>query len=248
MIIIKLEFQEEFEKTFGPLHIHCFRSPEKECKVLQLVEGDSRFMQGNKFIDYSGNTVRILEFIHGKTLYDSIMEMDIDHEYYYYNNLAPILSKIIGCLEAIQMLHDHGLCHGDIRNDHIMIDHENNEFRWIDFDLCQNSTDFDVLSSGRVLQFVVGMGLNTFHEIRNSGRFAADTLARLQPSDASAFYAYRLMNLRKIYPYIGERLNNVLMHFSKGSSKYYRTIYQVTEDLRGAIAEVPYKQSDQGMW
>ncbi len=232
MVIIKLEFHEEFVTRIGQFSIPCFRSPKKESEVLRLVRGDLRFMQGETFFDSAGNNVRVLEFIQGKTLYHEILEMEIDHEQYYYTRLAPILKKVVSCCEAIQMLNDHNLCHGDIRNDHILIDEESGEFRWIDFDLCQNFAAFDVWSLGRILQFVTGKGLTTFHRIRTCGRFPAAVVSNLQPSDANIFFSYRLMNLKKIYPYIDEKLNNILMRFSVGTRKYYMTVSELVQDLR----------------
>ena len=247
MVIIKLEFHEEFVKELRPLRIHCFRSPEKEGEVLRLIAGDQRFMQGEALIDDSGNIVRVIEFIRGKTLFDKINEIEIDHELYYHTRLAPMLYKIVGCCEAIQTLHDYDLCHGDIRNDHILIDGETGEFRWIDFDLCQNFTGFDVVSLGKVLQFVIGMGLNTFHEIGTSDRFSTGIVSSLRPEDASAFSTYRLMNLKKIYPYIDERLNSILMRFSVGADCCYGTVIELMNELREAIPGVPSNCADQAV-
>jgi len=252
-VIIKLEFYEEFVAHFGSYRIPCYRSPEKESEVLRLVAGDSRFMQGQTLIDDSGNNVRVLKFIYGKTLFDQIREMEIGHEEYYHTHLAPILKKLVGCLEAIQILHDDDLSHGDIRNDHIIIEEGTREFRWIDFDLCQDVmfdpyktfTAFDVWSFGNVLQFVIGMGLTTFRDILDIGRFSTDIITSLNTTDAGAFHHYRLMNLKKIYPYISERLNTILMRFSMSAEDYYWTVTDLRRDLCEAIPEIPASCSDQ---
>jgi hypothetical protein len=243
MVIIKFEFHEEHVANVGPFRITCSHSPRKEGEVLRLVRGDSRFMQGETLFDDSGNNVRVIEFISGRTLYHEITEMEINHELYYHTRLAPILKKVVGCCEAIQMLNDYDLCHGDIRNDHIIIDDETGEFRWIDFDVYQNFAGFDVFSLSKVLQFVIGMGLTTFHEIRTCGRFPSDMVSSLQPTDASIFYSYRLMNLKKIYPYISDRLNTILMRFSAGAKEYYATVFELVQDLYEAIPEVPANSS-----
>jgi hypothetical protein len=251
-VIIKLEFYEEFVAHFGSFRIPCYRSPEKESEVLRLVAGDSRFMQGQTLIDNYGNNVRVLEFIRGKTLFDQILEMEIDHEEYYHTLLAPLLQKLVGCLEAIQTLHDNDLSHGDIRNDHIIIEEETSDFRWIDFDRCEDVmfdpyrtfTAFDVWSFGNVLQFVIGRGLTTFSDIRNSARFSTEIITSLKTTDAGAFYHHRLMNLKKIYPYISERLNTILMRFSMSTEDYYWTLTDLKRDLCEAIPEVPSSYSD----
>jgi len=252
MVIIKLEFYEESEAQFGSFRIPCYRSPKKEGEVLQLVRGDTRFMQGQTLVDDSGNNVRVIEFIHGKSLFEKILAMEIGHEQFYYTCLASLLKKLVSCFEAIQMLHDNDFYHGDIRNDHIIIEEVTGEFRWIDFDLCQDVmfdpyssfTAFDVWSFGNVLQFSVGMGLSTFHDIRTSGRFQPDIISNLQPMDAGAFHHHRLMNLKKIYPYISERLNALLMRFSMGADDYYWTVPELMDDLCAAISDVPEGSTD----
>ena len=145
------------------------------------------------------------------------------------------------------MLHDNDLYHGDIRNDHILIEEETGEWRWIDFDLCQDVMfdpymsfkAFDVWSLGNVLQFAVGMGFSTFHSIRRRERFPAGVISALQPADASAFHSHRLMNLKKIYPYISGRLNSVLMHFAMGTEDYYWLMTELMTDLCEAVEDIP---------
>jgi hypothetical protein len=48
----------------------------------------------------------------------------------------------------------------------------------------------------------------------------------------------RVANLKKIYPYIPESLNRVLMHFSAGSQVYYETTEELLEDLGEAREEL----------
>lgn len=237
--IIKLEFLESFTVNVGPLRIRCYRSPDKEGEVLDFVRGDDRYMQGETLQDESGNKVRVIEFIKGDTLYDRINKMEIGHEEYYYSYMTPILRLLIPACEAIQSLHEQELCHGDIRNDHLLIDKDKGILRWIDFDLCQNFHDFDVWSMGNVLQFVVGKSLTTFHEIRTSGRFSQATYDSLVSEDASAFYSYRLMNLKKIYPYVDDRLNAILMHFANDSPSYYESMFHLINDLSEVVEGLP---------
>lgn len=239
MVIIKLEFNEEFTSNLGTVQVPCFRSPKKEADVIALVKGDSRFMQGETLLDEAGNYVRVIDYIHGATLYGKLYDMTIDHEEYYYTELSSILKKIAGSFEAIEMLHEHNLYHGDIRNDHILIDEETGEYRWIDFDLCQNFEAFDVWRLGNVLQFIVGKGLNPLDQIRRYGEFPADVIASLQPADCGAYYTYRLMNLKKIYPYISEGLNDILMRFSAGSEKRIRILSELVGDLYEIIPTLP---------
>ncbi len=121
-----------------------------------------------------------------------------------------------------------GLCHGDIRNDHIFIDNETGRFRWIDFDLTQTFPDFDVWSVGNILHYIVGKGFIKFRDVVTE---QPDLNGRLTDDDASAFFPYRIMNLRKVYSYLPERLNRVLLNFSVGASANYDRVDQVLDDL-----------------
>jgi hypothetical protein len=38
-------------------------------------------------------------------------------------------------------------------------------------------------------------------------------------------------NIQKIYPYIPDALNYILLHFSNGANLYYENIRQLLEDL-----------------
>ena len=43
-------------------------------------------------------------------------------------------------------------------------------------------------------------------------------------------------NLKKIYPYIPQHLNRILLHFSEGAHCFYETTDQLLEDLEGYCA------------
>ena len=44
-------------------------------------------------------------------------------------------------------------------------------------------------------------------------------------------YKSRFMNLKKLFPYIPDSLNNILLHFTKGVEIFYEHIDEVLEDL-----------------
>jgi len=135
-----------------------------------------------------------------------------------------------GSFEAIQFLKDSGLCHGDIRNDHIIIERKSKRFVWIDFDLW---------SLGNILNFVVGKGIRTFHEVYSSGLFSQQVRDNISEADASAFWQYRVMNLKKLYPYIPDALNDILLHFTVSTDSYYTGIGEVIRDLMDALTHLP---------
>jgi serine/threonine protein kinase len=229
--ILKMVFLEEFEVRIGVFKIRCYRSPEKEAKVLEMVRNDTRFMQGYTVRDERGNHVRILDFIRGQTIFNHIHGIDKLHEQYFHEDLPSILHKLVNCMEAIQFLHERDTCHGDIRNDHIIIDAGTGEYRWIDFDLNQNVSDFDIWSLGNILNYSIGKGINSFQIVMKSKKFSDKTKQSLEPGDASAFYEYRVMNLRKLFPYIPESLNNILMHFTIRPRGTYSAVRELTRDF-----------------
>ena len=236
--IMKTVFNEEFIVRIGNLRIRCYRSPQKESEVLELTRGDMRFMQGRTVFDSANNQIRLLDFIPGSTLFDHVLAWREDHETYVFGQMQNILHRLIESIEAIDMLHEHGLCHGDIRNDHLIIDRRNDRIRWIDFDLKQDFSDFDVWSIGNVLSYVVGQGIRSFHQVLHSDKFADSVKNSLTPEDASVFFNYRIMNLRKLFPYIPRSINDILMHFSVGTTAYYENLAEVAEDLGNALDDI----------
>lgn len=231
-MILKTVFHEEFNVHIGVFRVRCYRSPQKEAHVLDVVRGDRRFMQGYTELDEAGNHVRIIDFIKGPSIFQRIHNSRKSHEAYYHEDLPDILHHLTDCLEAIKYLHDHGTCHGDIRNDHVIIDSETGRYRWIDFDLNQHVSDFDIWSMGNILNYVVGQGINSFHVVLRSDTFSDAVKRSLHPEDGSAFYEYRIINLKKLFPYLSPRLNDILMHFAIKPRGNYRTMDELLGDYR----------------
>ena len=226
--ILKLVFQEAFKVQIGVFQVTCRRSEEKEARVIELVRGDQRFMQGRTVRDSCGNLVRVIDFIEGVDLLNHVCSMEIPHEQYFREYFPSILSRAIKAFMAIQFLKENGSSHGDIRNDHILIERGTGCFRWIDFDLTEDFSDFDLWSLGNILHCVIGKGFVTFRDVIQrhsefSGRFSGD--------DASVFFPHRIMNLGKVYPYLPKKLNQVLLRFSAGTQSPFDSISQLVEDL-----------------
>jgi serine/threonine protein kinase len=236
--ILKFAFYEEFIANIGPLRIRCYRDPEKESNVLNFVQGDLRFMQGVTIKDRGGNLVKIIDFIKGKSIYAYIFDCQLSHEEYYYKQVPWLLKNIAKCFEAIKLLHDNNLCHGDIRNDHIYIESKTNLFRWIDFDLTQSYSDFDIWSCGNVLSYIIAKGIRSFYELKTSNKFVQSIKDSVKPDDASAFYNYRIMNLKKLYPYISKEVNDILLHFTVNTDTFYENMDSIIEDLYTAVSKL----------
>ena len=228
--ILKTVFHEEFNVHIGIFKIHCFRSPDKEAHVLDLVRGDMRFMQGFTVRDDKDNNVRVLDYIKGPSIFNRIYEINKSHERYFHEDLPDILRMLAGCIEAIMFLHQNGTCHGDIRNDHIIIETGTGRFRWIDFDLDQHVSDYDMWSLGNIINYSIGKGITSFDRVLKGKEFAPEIKNSLRPEDASAFYEYRIMNLQKVYPYLPRKLNDILAHFSVRPKEYYTDVRRLLED------------------
>lgn len=229
-LILKTVFHEDFNVHIGVFKIRCYRSPEKESQVLDLVRGDSRFMQGYTERDDADNNVRLIDYIRGPSIFQHIHNNTRTHEEYFRKDLPEILHRLTGCMEAIAFLHDNDLCHGDIRNDHIIIDSDSGEYRWIDFDLNQHVIDFDVWSMGNIINYVVGQGINSFHVVMKDEAVPARVRNDLKREDGSAFYEYRIINLKKLFPYIPQRLNDILMHFAIKPIGHYANMVELLID------------------
>lgn len=228
--ILKTVFHEDFNVHIGVFRIHCYRSPDKESQVLEMTRGDRRFMQGYTSYDDHGNSVRVLDYIRGKNLMEYIYRIEKDHEHYFHEDLPGILRKLTDSIEAVALLHERGTCHGDIRNDHVLVETGTGQLRWIDFDLNQHVSDFDVWSIGNVISYAVAQGIKSFQAVIKGHDFSDEVKQSLLPEDGSAFYEYRVMNLKKLFPYIPERLSKILMHFTIRPTGFYSSMTELLED------------------
>ncbi len=237
--ILKLVFHEEFETRVGGIVVKCFRSPRKEARILDLVAGHKNFMHGSWVLDAAGNNVRILEFIRGPRYDQIVTEMGEDHLDYFYNHFPNVLDTFMEMIMAIKFLHDHGEKHGDIRRDHILWDRELHVNRWIDFDYNymhgESMFSFDMQGLGNILIFLVGRGDVLVRDLYHDQREIFDAL---WGEDLNISYKNRVANLKKIFPYIPESLNRVLLHFSYGAQIFYETTEQMLDDLARARADV----------
>ena len=228
--IIKTEFEEEFYAHISIFKIRCYRSPEKEGEVLKAMRGDMRFMQGEYYYDERGNNVRVIDYIKGRNFFHEIPNIAKGHREYFAEDLPGVLWKLREAFEAIKDLHDLGICHGDIRNDHIIIDGSSGDYRWIDFDLKQDVQDFDMWSMGNILSYAVAKGILTFKALMQNGEIGDEVKRSLTADDGSAFYNYRVMNLGKVYDYIPESLSRMLRHFTMKPEAFYRDVREFYED------------------
>jgi len=232
--LLKLVFHENFYLEYGHVKIKCYRSPRKEARMLDLVRGDTRFMQGRSARDEAGNRIRIIDFIQGKRIDHVVANNPADHETYFHEHYPDILNKFIESCKALAFLHDQGELHGDINLDHLMIEYDTGAYRWIDFDYAYeaqaNPFALDVFGLGRILACITGKWLYTFPILRELN--INIEASSLDHGDFSCIYKNEIMNLKKIFPYIPTKLNNVLLHFSNSAETSYEMVWELVEDLQ----------------
>lgn len=240
--IIKLVFHESFMMHLGLQQIQCFRSPGKEARILEKTHKDPDFMQGYNVLDGKGNVVRIIDRINGARFYDFILDLSMDHRTYFYTLFPDVFRNVVSCAEAIDRLHRMEELHGDIRNDHIIIDRETGKYTWIDFDYTyewyENPFGVDLFGLGNVLLLAVGKGFYNLPDFNACGPQGIEMTSCLTGADLSLFFKHRVINLQKLFPYIPDSLMHVLMHFSQGAEVFYETAREFLEDLRACEAEI----------
>jgi hypothetical protein len=233
--VLKWVFKEFFHARIGSLEFECVRSPQKEARILELVRGRDDFMQGTTVRDSSGGPLRVLDFIRGRTMSQITLAYGGSHEEYFAVHFPDVFDEFLGVVEAIRFLHESGEKHGDIRRDHLIKDERTGRYRWIDYDFNYRHGEsrfaYDLYGLGNILLFLTGRG-----DVTTQRLLANDpaTLARLTEDDVNIVFHNRVANLRKVYPYVPETLNRVLMHFSAGAPVYYETTGEFLDDLNDA--------------
>jgi len=233
--IMKLAFFETYSIRIGSFRVTCYRSPEKEARVIEYVRGNNRFMQGWATLDEGGNLVRILDIIKGHRLDRHIAEIEATHPDYFTEHLPGILRNFLVAVEGICFLHEQGLKHGDIRRDHLFVDRADGHYQWIDFDydfyLPERPFALDLHGLGNVLLYLVGRQNYRLYDIEQNEQWGERVLATITPGDLSLIGGDRLFNLQKLFSYIPDSLNNILLHFSAGTSVMYDSAREFHDDL-----------------
>jgi len=244
--LIKLAFFESFDASLGGVKIKCFRDPDKEGKILTLVRGHPDFMQGEVFFDEQGNNIRVLDIVRGNSFMAYIGSLSMPYEKYFKNVLPDVLSHLVSAFEAIRFLHVNGYKHGDIRNDHIIVDRVTGKYVWIDFDYdfqaTENPFSLDIFGLGNILSYAVGKGFHNYYMIKTDRLKYGDLVDRVEVEDFALLDPRRFINLAKLYPMIPEVLNNILMFFATGAAIYYETVDEIIEDLKWFLDNFPHYQ------
>ncbi len=240
--ILKLVFHEKFTMALGELQVTCYRRPEKEGQVLDLVHGNLMFMQGYSVLDEAGNLVRILDIIQGTRLDTAIGRIVSNQDDYLATHVEDILRRFLRSMEAIILLHDQGFKHGDIRRDHIFIDQEDGHYRWIDFDydfyLPERPYALDLIGLGNILLFILGRKNFRPVDVLHNPEMGERVFKTLHMNDLSLLSQDRIFNLRKLYPCLPKCFNDILLHFSSGTTVMYDTVTEFYDELSAGIKQV----------
>jgi hypothetical protein len=233
--IVKLVFHEQYELSLGDLKVTCYRNPEKEARVLELVQDHPHSMHGYSVEDEAGNLVRILDIISGKRLDKYVYGKSEDHREYFEKDFPEILGRYLKSVETISFFHRHGFKHGDIRRDHILVDYDSGLFRWIDYDydffLPERPFALDLFGLGNILLFLAGRQTFRNHDVRDHPEMGEKVLATISEKDLSLLSRDRIYNLQKLFPYIPDALNNILLHFTVGTPLFYDSVDEFYGDL-----------------
>lgn len=240
--ILKLVFHENFTITLGSFQVTCYRTPEKEAKVLELVRDNPLFMQGYSVLDEVGNLVRILDVIQGTRMDTTISRLACDDATYMADHLPAILHQYLRLLEGVMLLHRHGFKHGDIRRDHIIIDSRDGNYRWIDFDydfyLPERPYALDLIGLGNVLLFILGRRNYRPIDVLEDPDLGEKVLESLHVDDLALLSRDRIFNLRKLKPALPKCFNDILLHFSVATPVLYDEVEELYDDLSRCITEV----------
>lgn len=233
--ILKLSYFESFETSIGGVKINRFRNPKKEGDILALVGSHPYFMHGKAYRDIKDNNIRVLDIVHGINFYNYIASLEMDYNTYFKTLLPEIIQRLINAFEAIRFLHVNGFNHGDIRNDHIIIERETGNYVWIDFDYdyqtSENPFGLDLFGIGNILIYAVGMGFHNLYNIKNDKKTYKNIINDLDPGDFAILDQSRFINLRRLYPIIPLVLNDILTHFSRRANIYYELVEELIDDL-----------------
>jgi hypothetical protein len=236
--IIKLTHFESFETSLGGIRIKRFRNPDKEGEVLTLAKNHPYFMHGTVHRDSKGNNIRVLDIVYGTNFFIYVGLLEMDYETYFRTELPKILKNIVRAFEAIRFLHINGQKHGDIRNDHIIVEKDTGNYVWIDFDYDYQSSEnpfaIDLFGLGNILIYAIGKGFHLHYAINDRSVYG-DLIDRVETEDFSLLDKGRFLNLKKLYPAIPSTLNDVLMHFSRGANVYYEFVEEMIEDLNRCL-------------
>ena len=90
---------------------------------------------------------------------------------------------------------------------------------------------YDLFGLGNILVYLTGRGDVTIQNLKEKDPMV---FGRLFQDDMNIIFNNRVVNLQKVFPYIPDALNLLLLHFSVGANVYYEDTVQLLSDLQEA--------------
>ena len=94
---------------------------------------------------------------------------------------------------------------------------------------------YDLFGLGNVLVYLAGMGDILVQDLIEEKHRAMGNLGK---GDMNIIFHNRVVNLQKVFPYVPDSLNRILMHFSEGANWFYENTSQLLDDLKGYTQEI----------
>jgi len=112
------------------------------------------------------------------------------------------------------------------------VERDTGRYRWIDFDYDYKEKDdltsHDVFEMGTLLAFVVGKDYLSYSQLK---RISPEIASNLKPSDMLAIFPNQVANLKLVYPYIHDQINEIILRFAQGSQHEYSDAHMLAADI-----------------
>lgn len=89
----------------------------------------------------------------------------------------------------------------------------------------------DLFGLGNILLFLIGRQTFRSRDVLNSPDMGEKIMATITEKDLSLLSQDRIYNLQKLFPYIPDALNNILLHFTVGAPLFYDSVDELYDDL-----------------
>ncbi|NEP84810.1 MAG: hypothetical protein F6K39_45925, partial [Okeania sp. SIO3B3] len=99
-----------------------------------------------------------------------------------------------------------------------------NQLKWIDFDYNytyqgrENIFGYDIFGLGNVFTFITARGDVLIEDLQKN---KPNIYNQININDRNIIFRNRVVNLKKIYPYIPQELNLILLHFGINANMFY---------------------------
>ena len=100
-----------------------------------------------------------------------------------------------------------------------------------DFYLPERPFALDLFGLGNILLFLVGRQTFRRHDVLTHPEMGEKILATITENDLSLLSQDRIYNMQKLFPYVPDALNNILLHFTVGAPLFYDTVDEFYDDL-----------------